>query len=69
VTGAQACHGWAFEIGSNDSLVEIEEGDEEEAISSFLDMGEGGQENPKRAPHIKVPKSAQIWAPREGKGF
>jgi hypothetical protein len=43
VTGAQACHDWAFEIGSNDSLVEIEEGDEEEAISSFLDMGREGR--------------------------
>ena len=34
MTGAQDCHGWAFEIGSSGPLVEIEEGDEEEPISS-----------------------------------
>ena len=34
MTGAQDCHGWAFKIGSNDPLVEVQEGDEGEAILS-----------------------------------
>jgi hypothetical protein len=34
VTGAQECHGWAFEIGSIVPLTETEEGGEGEAILS-----------------------------------
>ena len=34
MTGAQDCHGWAFKIGSNGPLVEVQEGDEGEAILS-----------------------------------
>jgi hypothetical protein len=34
MTGAQDCHGWAFNIGSNGPLVEVQEGDEGEAILS-----------------------------------
>jgi hypothetical protein len=34
MTGAQDCHGWAFKIGSNGPLVEIQEGDEGEVILS-----------------------------------
>ena len=32
MTRAQDCHGWAFKIGLNGPLVEIQEGDEGEAI-------------------------------------
>ena len=34
MTGAQDCHGWAFKIGSNGPLVEVQEGDVGEAILS-----------------------------------
>jgi hypothetical protein len=34
MTGAQDCHGWAFKIGLNGPLVEVQEGDEGEAILS-----------------------------------
>jgi hypothetical protein len=34
MTGAQDCHSWAFNIGSNGPLVEVQEGDEGEAILS-----------------------------------
>jgi hypothetical protein len=68
VTGAQDCHGWAFEIGSKGPVVEIEEGDEEEPISSrkgllaalytsgsmrsLLDVGGGRARESKTGPPI-----------------